>query len=438
MDIEVLSTQGSDVSDVSPTVIKVIGCGGGGSNAVNRMIESKIENVEFIVLNTDMQALRSSRAEHRIAIGQKVTNGLGAGGKPIIGEKSALEDKETIANLLKGANMVFVTAGMGGGTGTGSAPVVAKISKDMGALTVGIVTTPFEFEGPVRMRQAQEGIKKLRENVDSLIVIPNQQLLKVVDKKASATEAFLYADNVLRHAVEGVSSIITKHGVINTDFADVRSAMEGQGDAILGIGYGSGENRAVDAATAAINNPMLEDFHIDGAKYILVNICSSDDLAIAETNEISKIVTASADKDYELFLGLVIDPSMGEKISVTVIATGFNAENKEEKVEVDYQEEKEEVVVPSNVVDSDEFSKLLTGSVSSSKPSNLELFDSVSVQDEEKNKSDNVKGSLGDAILNKKTFSQNPPVNFNSSDINQPACWRQREGLSRTINFRKD
>ena len=421
MDIEVLSTQGSDVSDVSPTVIKVIGCGGGGSNAVNRMIESKIENVEFIVLNTDMQALRSSRAE------------IPDLGPVQLIDTAGIDDEGDVC-----ANMVFVTAGMGGGTGTGSAPVVAKISKEMGALTVGIVTTPFEFEGPVRMRQAQEGIKKLRENVDSLIVIPNQQLLKVVDKKASATEAFLYADNVLRHAVEGVSSIITKHGVINTDFADVRSAMEGQGDAILGIGYGSGENRAVDAATAAINNPMLEDFHIDGAKYILVNICSSDDLAIAETNEISKIVTASADKDYELFLGLVIDPSMGEKISVTVIATGFNAENKEEKVEVDYQEEKEEVVVPSNVVDSDEFSKLLTGSVSSSKPSNLELFDSVSVQDEEKNKTDNVKGSLGDAILNKKTFSQNPPVNFNSSDINQPACWRQREGLSRTINFRKD
>lgn len=436
MDIEVLSSQGSDINELSPTVIKVIGCGGGGSNAVNRMIESNIKGVEFIVINTDKQALGSSLAEKKIAIGQKVTNGLGAGGKPIIGEKSALEDKETIANLLKGANMVFVTAGMGGGTGTGSAPVVAKISKEMGALTVGIVTTPFEFEGPVRMRQAQEGIKKLRENVDSLIVIPNQQLLKVVDKKASATEAFLFADNVLRHAVEGVSSIITKPGVINTDFADVRSAMECQGDAILGIGYGSGENRAVDAATAAINNPMLEDCHIDGAKYILVNICSSEDLAISETNEISKIVTASADKDYELFLGLVIDPSMGEKISVTVIATGFNAENKEEKVEVEYQEE-EEVVVPSNVVDSDEFSKLLTGGVSSSKPSNLELFDNVS-QDEEKNKTDNAKGSLGDAILNKKTFSQNPPVNFNSSDINQPACWRQREGLSRTINFRKD
>lgn len=437
MDYEVLSTQGSDISDVCPTVIKVIGCGGGGSNAVNRMIESKIENVEFIVLNTDMQALRSSHAEHRIAIGQKVTNGLGAGGKPIIGEKSALEDKETIANLLKGSNMVFVTAGMGGGTGTGSAPVVAKISKEMGALTVGIVTTPFEFEGPVRMRQAQEGIKKLRENVDSLIVIPNQQLLKVVDKKASATEAFLFADNVLRHAVEGVSNIITKQGVINTDFADVRSAMEGQGDAILGIGYGSGENRAVDAATAAINNPMLEDFHIDGAKYILVNICSSEDLGIAETNEISKIVTASADKEYELFLGLVIDPSMGEKISVTVIATGFNAERKEEKVEIDCKEE-EEVVTPSNVVDSDEFSKLLTGGIPTSKSNNLELFDTVSSQVEENTKTDNTKGSLGDAILNKKTFSQNPPVNFNSSDINQPACWRQREGLSRTINFRKD
>ena len=422
--------------DTTKNIIKVIGVGGGGCNAVKNMYAEGIVNVSFAVCNTDSQSLSKSPVPVKIMLGK---SGLGAGANPEVGRSEAQNTQEDIKKLLDdGTKMVFVTAGMGGGTGTGSAPVVAKISKEMGALTVGIVTTPFEFEGPVRMRQAQEGIKKLRENVDSLIVIPNQQLLKVVDKKASATEAFLYADNVLRHAVEGVSSIITKHGVINTDFADVRSAMEGQGDAILGIGYGSGENRAVDAATAAINNPMLEDFHIDGAKYILVNICSSDDLAIAETNEISKIVTASADKDYELFLGLVIDPSMGEKISVTVIATGFNAENKEENVEVDYQEEKEEVVVPSNVVDSDEFSKLLTGSVSSSKPSNLELFDSVSVQDEEKNKSDNVKGSLGDAILNKKTFSQNPPVNFNSSDINQPACWRQREGLSRTINFRKD
>ena len=438
MDIEVLSSQGSDINELSPTVIKVIGCGGGGSNAVNRMIESNIKGVEFIVINTDKQALGSSLAEKKIAIGQKVTNGLGAGGKPIIGEQSAIEDKETIANILKGSNMVFVTAGMGGGTGTGSAPIVASIAKEMGALTVGIVTTPFEYEGPVRMRQALEGIKKLRENVDSLIVIPNEQLLKVLDKKVKVADAFLYADNVLRHAVEGVSSIITTAGMINTDFADVRSAMECQGDAILGIGYGSGENRAVDAASAAINNPMLEDSHIDGAKYILVNICSSEDLAMSETNEISKIVTASADKNYELFFGLVIDPTMGDKISVTVIATGFNKNNEEISVDENVQEVEERVETFPNVVGTDEFSKFLSGDMPASKSSTPELFDAEVGYKDEKVAFDEPKRVLNNSIINKKPSSQTPPPNFNSSDINQPACWRRNEGLSRTINLRKD
>ena len=313
------------LAPADPTVIKVIGCGGGGGNAVNRMIDSSIPNVDFIVLNTDVQALSRSKAQKRIPIGQKITRGLGAGGKPEVGEESAKEDAEAIQEVVKGSNMVFVTAGMGGGTGTGSAPIVAKIAKEAGALTVGVVTTPFGFEGPVRMRQAQEGIKRLREAVDALIVIPNEQLLKIMDKRATRSQAFLMADDVLRQGVQGISNIITKAGEVNIDFADVTSAMAGQGDVIFGIGTGEGETRAVDAATAAISNPLLENSRIDGAKNILYNISSGEELALSEIEEISKIVTASADPNVNIFWGQVVDPDMGDKVSVTVIATGFNS-----------------------------------------------------------------------------------------------------------------
>ena len=329
LEFKVENNAGNALNNANPTVIKVIGCGGGGSNAVNRMIDAHIQNVDFIVLNTDLQALSKSKAPNRIQIGQKVTGGLGAGGKPVVGEQAAQEDTETIKNILKGANMVFVTAGMGGGTGTGSAPIVARIARELGALTVGVVTTPFEFEGRVRMQQAEEGIKKLHEEVDSLIVIPNQQLLKIVDKKLPIRQAFLVADDVLRQGVQGISSIITQSGEVNTDFADVTTAMKDQGDAILGVGIGEGDNRAVDAATNAINNKLLEDSHIDGAKNILINICSSEDLALSETEEIAKIITASADRKANIFWGQVIDPEMGDKVSVTVIATGFNRDNDE-------------------------------------------------------------------------------------------------------------
>jgi len=250
----------------NPTVIKVIGAGGGGSNAVNRMIESGIKNVEFIVVNTDLQALAGSHAHQKIGIGSKLTGGLGAGGKPEIGEQAAEEDFETIENVLKGADMVFITAGMGGGTGTGAAPIIAKIAKQQGALTVGVVTKPFDFEGRAKMRLADEGICKLREEVDTLIVIPNQHLLRIVDKKTPIKQAFLVADDVLRQGVQGISDLITQPGEVNIDFADVRTTMQGKGDAILGVGAGSGDSRALDAATAAITNPLLEDSHIEGAK----------------------------------------------------------------------------------------------------------------------------------------------------------------------------
>ena len=312
-----------DERPISPTVIKVIGAGGGGSNAVNRMIEAGLQHVEFIVANTDRQALNKSVAENKIVIGSKLTNGLGAGGKPEIGEKAAIEDTEAIANILRGADMVFVTAGMGGGTGTGAAPIIAKIAKEQGALTVGVVTKPFEFEGKQKMLLAEEGIRKLHEQVDTLIVIPNQYLLKIVDKKTSITQAFKLADDVLRQGVQGISDLITHPGEVNIDFADVRTTMEGKGDAILGVGTADGENRAVDAATAAISNPLLEDCHIDGAKNILVNIQCSDDFSLTETQEIVNIIRDTADPEVLLIYGQIIDPNMGDAVSVTVIATGF-------------------------------------------------------------------------------------------------------------------
>jgi len=307
----------------SPTVIKVIGAGGGGSNAVNRMISAGVSGVEFIVVNTDLQALNSSNAPVKLGIGSKLTGGLGAGGKPEIGEKAAEEDTETLANVLRGADMVFVTAGMGGGTGTGAAPVIAKIAKEQGALTVGVVTKPFNFEGKVKMQLAEDGIAKLREQVDTLIIIPNQHLLKVVDKKTPIRKAFMLADDILRQGVQGISDVITTSGDVNCDFADVRSCMEDKGDAILGIGEGRGENRAVDAASRAIDNPLLEDSHIDGAKNILINITGGEDLALFETEDIVSTITAAADPDVRLKYGTVIDPSLEDQIKVTVIATGF-------------------------------------------------------------------------------------------------------------------
>ncbi len=331
-----------DDKQVSPTVIKVIGVGGGGSNAVNRMIEAGLQHVEFIVANTDKQALNKSVAEKRIVIGSKLTNGLGAGGKPEIGEQAAVEDTEAIANVLSKADMVFVTAGMGGGTGTGAAPIIAKIAREQGALTVGVVTKPFNFEGKVKMELAEEGIRKLHEEVDTLIVIPNQHLLSIMDKKAPIREAFKKADDILRQGVQGISDLITHPGEVNIDFADVRTTMKGKGDAILGVGEGSGENRAVDAATAAITNPLLQDSHIDGAKNILVNIQCGEDLSLMETEEIVNIIRDTADPNVLLIYGQVIDPNMEGSVSVTVIATGFpSTDSSESKIDDPFYKIKE-------------------------------------------------------------------------------------------------
>jgi cell division protein FtsZ len=318
MDLEIM-----DERAVGKTTIKVIGCGGGGSNAVGRMIQVGIKGVEFIAANTDLQALSSSQAPTRIPLGRQITGGLGAGGKPEVGEQAAEEDRETIQNVLKGSDMVFVTAGMGGGTGTGSAPVIARIAKELGCLTVAIVTRPFGFERQRKMELADAGIEKLRQHVDTLITIPNENLLKLVDRQTPIREAFLKADDVLRMGVQGISDLITKNGEINIDFADVRTVMEGQGDALMGIGMGRGDNRAVDAATMAIENPLLDDVNIEGARGLLVNVNAGPDFSLYEYNEIMDIVSSRVDPGAIVISGLGTNEAMGDEVTVTVVATGF-------------------------------------------------------------------------------------------------------------------
>jgi cell division protein FtsZ len=310
-----------------PAVIKVISAGGGGANALNRMIENNLGGVEFISVNTDIQDLyKKSKADVKVQIGARVTGGRGAGGIPVKGEKAAIEDMDAIAEALNGADMVFITAGMGGGTGTGSAPVIAKIARGQGALTVAVVTTPFEFEGRYKMKLAEEGITKLRQEVDTLIVIPNQYLFKIIDNTTSYNNAYLLADKVLSHGVQGISELITKTGLINIDFADVETVMKGKGDALMGIGYGSGENRALDAVTNAIDNPLLEDTSIDGATGVLMNITGPEDITMVEIQNIIKTVKEKCDPDVHLIHGLQIDPELEGNVHITVIATGFRQE----------------------------------------------------------------------------------------------------------------
>ena len=305
--------------------IKVVGVGGAGNNAVNRMVEIGIEGVEFIAVNTDRQALGVSKAATKVQIGEKITRGLGAGSDPLVGEKSAEESREEIANSLKGSDMVFVTAGMGGGTGTGAAPIVAQIAKELGILTVAVVTKPFTFEGKKRMQSAERGIGSLRDKVDTLIVIPNDRLLQNAERKTSMIEAFTMSDEVLRQGVQGISDLITGIGLVNLDFADVKTIMYDTGMAHMGVGRASGENRAEEAAKAAINSPLLES-SIEGARGVLLNITGGKDLGIFEVNTAAELVQKSIDPDANIIFGAVIDESMGDEISVTVIATGFDKE----------------------------------------------------------------------------------------------------------------
>ncbi len=352
MNIEILEDTIS-----SPTVIKVIGVGGGGSNAVNRMIASGLQNVDFIAVNTDMQALQLSKAESKLALGSKLTGGLGAGGVPEVGAKAAIEDKEELQKLISGADMVFITAGMGGGTGTGAAPVIAGVAREMGILTVAVVTRPFDFEGRRKAQLAEEGIQKLRNEVDTLITIPNQHLLKIVERKTPIKEAFLVADDVLRQGVQGISDLITKPGEINIDFADVKTIMNGRGDALMGIGLGSGDNRAVDAATNAINNPLLEDARIEGAKGILVNVSGGADFSLTEYEEVLNIITANADDDALIIAGSAIDDLTEDEVKVTVIATGFAGQDTDQQND----EEEEEEEAKGDYIPLDRWVEMTTG-----------------------------------------------------------------------------
>jgi cell division protein FtsZ len=304
-------------------VIKVVGAGGGGTNAVSRMVDAGLKGVEFIAVNTDVQALQACEADIKLAIGHNLTHGLGAGANPEVGGGAAAESRDDIKEALKGSDMVFVTAGEGGGTGTGAAPIIAEIAKEeIGALTVGVVTKPFEFEGSRRMQQALEGIDKLRANVDTLIIVPNEKLLQVVERRTSVQEAFRMADDILRQGVQGITDLITTPGQINLDFADVRTVMANAGSAMMGIGSASGENRAVEAAKMAISSPLMEQ-SIDGATGMLLNFTGSDDLNLFEVNEAADVIVSTADKSANIIFGTVIDGALGDEIRVTVIATGF-------------------------------------------------------------------------------------------------------------------
>jgi len=304
--------------------IKVVGIGGGGGNAVNRMIQAGIKGVEFIVANTDVQAMRASAAPVKLQIGGKLTKGLGAGANPEIGKQAALEDTDRILEALSGADMIFITTGMGGGTGTGAAPIIASLAAELGALTVAVVTKPFNFEGKRRRVQAEQGIRALRDTVDTLITIPNERLLNFVERATSLSEAFKIADDILRQAVQGISDLITVPGEINLDFADVRTIMHGMGMALMGTGVSSGEHRAVEAAQRAISSPLLEEASIEGAKGVLINITGGPDMTLFEVHEAASIIQEAADEEANIIFGTVIDPRMKDEVKVTVIATGFD------------------------------------------------------------------------------------------------------------------
>src|SRR5438874_64650 len=308
--------------------IKVIGVGGGGGNAVNRMIQAGIKGVEFMVANTDVQAMRNSLAPVKLQIGAKLTKGLGAGANPEIGKQAALEDTDRILEALSGADMIFITTGMGGGTGTGAAPIIASLAAELGALTVAVVTKPFAFEGKRRRVQAEHGIRALRETVDTLITIPNERLLNFVERATSLGEAFKIADDILRQAGQGISDLITVPGEINLDFADVKTIMHGMGMALMGTGVSSGEHRAVEAAQRAISSPLLEEASIEGAKGVLINITGGPDMTLFEVHEAASIIQEAADEEANIIFGTVIDPKMKDEVKVTVIATGFDAATK--------------------------------------------------------------------------------------------------------------
>ena len=315
--------------------MKVIGVGGAGGNAINRMIESELKGVDFLAINTDLQALNTNKAKNKIQIGKKLTKGLGAGANPDVGQKAIEEDRESVEAALQDVDMVFITAGMGGGTGTGAAPIVAEIAKELGALTVAIVTKPFQFEGVKRMKRAMEGIRRLREKVDTLIIIPNQRLFSIVPKGTPLLEAFRMADDVLLHATKGISDLITEPGLINLDFADVRTVMAEMGDALMGTGISTGQDRAQEAAMRAISSPLLEDVSISGAQGVLINITGGMDLSLDDVNNATSIIFEAAGHDANIIFGAILDENIQDEVRVTVIATGLNESASTQNIEED-------------------------------------------------------------------------------------------------------
>lgn len=421
----------------NPTIIRVIGCGGGGSNAVRQMIEDQVTDVDFVVLNTDLQSLDKNPAPTKLPIGQKLTGGLGSGGNPEIGEKAAMEDATAIEQLVEGADMIILTAGMGGGTGTGSIPIVGEIARKSGALTIAVVTTPFSFEGPDRMKNAMQGIEKLKQCVDSLIVIPNEQIFKIIDNDINLRQGFRIADDLLCQGVKGICEIITKEGVVNRDFNDMKTVLKDAGSTLLGVGEGTGENRATDAAQMAISNPMLEHLKIDGAKKLLVCVISSSNIKMNEIREINSLITAAAAKNHHNLWGQIIDETMEDKIRVVVIATGFNDPEKEEEevakaaavVNIQPEEKKD-----PNVISSAEFEHIINGS-----SFGTTVSPSVNVN---QTSSEPVKGTLGADIcgsfesVRPRSTSFEMPSGYDTMDnYIKPACIRQQEKLSRVIDL---
>lgn len=460
-----------ELGEINPTVIKIIGCGGGGSSAVQRMIEDGVSGVNFVVLNTDKQALHKSTAKLRVPIGQKITGGLGAGGNPEVGENAAKEDSERITKILRGSNMVIITAGMGGGTGTGSAPVVAEIAHGLGILTIAVVTTPFTFEGKVRMNNATGGIEKLRANVDSLIVLPNDQIFKAmenVDHKMTFKEQFKFADALLCSGVRGVTELITKPGDVNLDFADVSSIMRGSGDSILGVGKGKGENRFNDAVEGAIANPLLENRQIDGAKKILINMTSNGNIGLEDARSVADLIRQSADPNANIIWGMAENGEMADdEFSVTVIATDFDSEDEMNSVPAESDDEKSS----DSFYDYGSFQKLLKGKKSESTEEKSEKSDEKSAQTEirrsaifdpaasaEKENETGAEQNFGfekksaASIAERETvsllddekksvrrsFTSEIPagMKIDPNDLEQPAIYRRKsEGLSRSIDL---
>ncbi len=411
-----------ELGDVNPTVIKVIGCGGGGSSAVQRMIEDGVEGVQFIVLNTDKQALHQSSAKLRVPIGQKITGGLGAGGNPDVGEQAAIEDIERIQKILSNTNMVVVTAGMGGGTGTGSAPVVAELAKKSGILTIAVVTTPFEFEGKIRIDNAMRGLEKLRPNVDSLIVLPNDQIFKAVEnvnRQLTFKEQFKCADGLLCAGVKGLTELITKPGEISLDFADVSTVMRGSGESILGVGKGKGKNRIDEAVAGAIANPLLENRQIDGARKILINAATNGHFSLEDSKEMTEKITNTASKDANIIFGLSLNEEMeDDELLLTVIATDFD------DVDNDALQDPCEVKEITDIADYGRFEEVLgvDKKDDSSLPKNI-TKNHFGFNSEKKSDS-----------FGKKNF----PTNIDLNDKDQPAIFRKHiEGLSHSIDLTK-